>query len=301
MKADPVTLYPAFPYTNYTKVTRADSDSMFAYFQSVKAVRQRNREHDMRFPYNQRALLAGWRALYFNPGEYRDDPQQTREWNRGAYLIEGLGHCDACHSNRNLLSAITQGGHGGGLIPLQNWYALSLTSSRETGVGDWTIGDIIDLLGTGVSARGAVFGPMAAVVYHSLQELTTGDLAAMAVYLKSQSEKREALPAAAGVAGDRTDAWRQGAALYEQHCADCHQPSGTGVPRIYPPLANNDAITTRNPVNAIRMVLNGGFPPSTRGNPVLTACRPLRSSWMTTRLPRSSATSARPGAITRLP
>lgn len=262
-------LYPAFPYTNYTKVTREDSDAIHAYLMSLKPVPRRNTPHDMRFPYNQRELLAAWRALYFTPGVHQDDPKQTKEWNRGAYLVEGLGHCSACHATRNLLGAVSTDDISGGLIPVQNWYAPSLTSSRETGLGDWEIKEIVDLLRTGVSARGAVFGPMAAVVQHSLQELSLVDLTAMATYLKAQNETKAAPPRPAmDVPPAQLEAMmKTGARIYEDRCADCHQPNGEGVPRIYPPLANNEAITMHNPVNPIRMVLNGGFPPSTEGNP----------------------------------
>ena len=262
-------LYPAFPYTNYTKVTRADSDAMYAYFQSVKPVRQANRPHEMGFPFNKRELLAGWRTLYFKPGEYKDDPAQSKEWNRGAYLVEGLGHCNACHSSRNILGAVTKDeDYSGGLIPLQNWYAPSLTSSRETGIGSWEVSEIVDLLRTGVSPRGAVFGPMAAVVYYSLQELTVGDLTAMATYLKSQTEHRPRERPREVRLDARTAAMvSRGATVYRNHCAACHQRNGEGVPRVYPPLAANEAISMRNPINAIRIVLNGGFPPSTEGNP----------------------------------
>ena len=261
-------LYPAFPYTNYTRVTRADSDAMYAYFQSLKPVRQPSRAHDMRFPFNRRELLAGWRALYFERGEHKDDPAQSREWNRGAYLVEGLGHCSACHSSRNVLGAVTRSeDYGGGLIALQNWYAPSLTSP-ETGAASWDINDIVDLLRTGVSARGAVFGPMAAVVYYSLQAVTPEDLTAMAVYIKSQSTKSARVRAPVTEMDARTEGMiKHGAAIYEEHCASCHQRDGTGVARIYPPLARNEAISMRNPINAIRLVLNGGFPPSTAGNP----------------------------------
>jgi mono/diheme cytochrome c family protein len=262
-------LYPAFPYTNYTKVTRADSDAMYAFFMALPPVNRPNQAHDMRFPYNQRQLLLGWRTLYFKAGEFQPNPQQSAEWNRGAYLVEGLGHCNACHGSRNILGAVKDDDIGGGLIPVQNWYAPSLSSARETGVGDWEVRDIVDLLRTGVSPRGAVYGPMSAVVAHSLQNVTIGDLTAMSVYLKSQVQT--AAPAGPGplrtteeqVAG----MLKQGASLYEKHCADCHQADGKGVPRIYPPLANNRSILMPYPINAIRIVLFGGFPPSTEGNP----------------------------------
>jgi mono/diheme cytochrome c family protein len=263
-------LYPAFPYTNYTKVVRADADDLFAYFQSVKPVHKANRKHELSFPYNQRKLLVGWRALYFKAGEYKPDPGQSSEWNRGAYLVEGLGHCDACHSARNMLGAVSRGDViAGGLIPIQNWYAPSLSSSRETGLGDWEVSDVVDLLKTGVSARGAVFGPMSIVVHDSLQHMTVSDLTAMATYLKSQAQEAESPEPPHFVVTDKQAETliAQGVKLYEDRCADCHQRNGEGVPHIYPPLANNESIVMRYPINAIRIVVNGGFPPSTQDNP----------------------------------
>jgi mono/diheme cytochrome c family protein len=235
---------------------------------SIEAVKLKSRPHEMSFPFNQRELLAGWRTLYFKEGEYKDDPKQSKEWNRGAYLVEGLGHCNACHAARNMLGAVSSDDISGGLIPVQNWYAPSLTSNRESGLGDWEVKDIVDLLRTGVSPRGAVFGPMAAVVQHSLQELSLGDLTAMATYLKAQGEKQASEPLLhTGVPAELAGAMmKSGAVVYKDHCEKCHQAKGEGVPRIYPPLAKNASISMRNPVNAIRIVLNGGFPPSTEGN-----------------------------------
>jgi len=263
-------LYPAFPYTNYTKVKRADADDLFAYLRSLKPIRQPRRAHALQFPYNERKLLIGWRALYFHPGEYEDDPAQSKEWNRGAYLVQGLGHCDACHSTRNIMGAVPDKKEiAGGLIPVQNWYAPSLTSNRETGLGDWEVDDVVDLLKSGVSERGAVFGPMATVVVNSLQHLTRPDLRAMVTYLKSQTQHDEPdEPSQFKVSGAQAEAMmKQGAKLYEKRCADCHRRRGEGVPRIYPPLTNNEAILMRYPINAIRIVVNGGFPPSTQENP----------------------------------
>jgi len=267
---DGTLLYPAFPYTNYTLVNRADADDLFAYLQSVDPVSKSNRTHELAFPYNERKLLVAWRALYFKPGEFHDDPSQGTQWNRGAYLVGGLGHCNACHSARNMLGAVADKGEiAGGLIPVQNWYAPSLTSNRETGLGDWDVAEVVDLLKTGVSVRSAVFGPMATVVYHSLQYLTDEDLAAMAGYLKSQVQTHEPPePTQFAVTEKQNAALRaKGAKLYEHRCARCHQRRGEGVPRIYPPLANNQAIAMRYPINAIRIVVNGGFPPVTAGNP----------------------------------
>ena len=263
-------LYPAFPYTNYTKVTHADSDDLFAYLQTVPAVSSPRHPHDLQFPYDQRELLLGWRALYFRQGEFENDSTQTEEWNRGAYLVSGLGHCDACHSFRNALGAVAKDSKtAGGLIPVQNWYAPSLTSSRETGLGDWEVGEVVDLLKTGVSERGAVFGPMATVVQHSLQHLTEADIKAMVIYLKSQTQEDEAPEVTQMTVSARQteELMRKGTKLYEKHCVECHQRNGRGVPRIYPPLVNNEAILMQYPINAIRIVVNGGFPPSTQGNP----------------------------------
>jgi mono/diheme cytochrome c family protein len=150
-----------------------------------------------------------------------------------------------------------------------NWYAPSLTSSRETGLGDWEVKDIVELLRTGVSARGAVFGPMAEVVHDSLQHLAEADLAAMAIYLKSQRDPQpEAKTGPSVLTKKQAEQLAvRGARVYKDRCEQCHQANGAGVHRIYPPLANNEALLMRNPVNAVRMVLNGGFPPSTRGNP----------------------------------
>lgn len=261
-------LYPAFPYPNYTKVSRTDADAMHAFFMSLPAVRQPNRAHQLDFPYNKRVLLAFWRTLYFTPGDYRSEPAQSGQWNRGAYLVQGLGHCAACHTGRDALGGtLASNDLAGGAIPSLGWYAGSLTSHAETGLGDWDVKDIASLLKTGVSRRGAVFGPMAEVVGSSLQHLSDADTLAMATYLKTLA------PSAAPPAGtlaytprDSAAVLRAGAKLYEQHCAACHMEQGEGHGTAYPPLAGNRSLAA-SPVNAIRIVLNGGFPPSTGGNP----------------------------------
>jgi len=159
-------IYPAMPFGSYTKVTREDSDAIFAYLRSVPPVHQPNRPHDLRFPFNNRQLILGWRTLFFHEGEYQPDPTKSAEWNRGAYLVDGLGHCAMCHSPINALGGSSQSkAFEGGLIPMQNWYAPSLTSNKEAGLGEWSIEEIVDLLRNGVSHRGAVYGPMAEVTF----------------------------------------------------------------------------------------------------------------------------------------
>jgi mono/diheme cytochrome c family protein len=294
-------LYPAFPYTAYTKVTRPDADALFAYLRSLPPVRQPNTPHALAFPYNQQLTLAGWRLLYFKPGVQQADAAKDARWNRGAYLVEGLGHCAACHSTRNRLGA-TDSTLGGGLIPTIGWYAPSLTSEAEAGLGKWSEAHIVQLLGTGVAPGASVTGPMAEVVAQSLQFLNQDDLGAMAVYLKS-------LPAAP--AGERPAAPRPseqemqaGAKLFGQHCATCHGERGEGK-GPYPALSGNRALTLAEPVNAIRVVLNGGFAPGTAGNPrpygmppfghalqdaeVATLVTYLRASWGNAAAPVSAA------------
>ncbi|MFK4440035.1 mono/diheme cytochrome c family protein [Caballeronia udeis] len=263
-------LYPAMPFTAYTKVTRADSDAMFAYMRSVPPVNEPSRPHELRFPFNQRNMLIGWRVLFFSEGEFKPDPTKSVEWNRGAYLIEGLGHCSMCHTSINPLGGpVSSAAFGGGLIPLQNWYAPSLTSNKEAGLGDWDIKDINDLLKTGVSQRGAVFGPMAEVVHNSLQYMTDADISAMSTFLKSIPQKGEAPETMQFETSAQfgSELLQQGKKIYTENCAKCHAENGLGKPPAYPPLATNQSIQMQSAVNPIRMVLNGGYPPSTGGNP----------------------------------
>jgi mono/diheme cytochrome c family protein len=263
-------LYPAMPFGSYTKVTRADSDAIFAYLRSIPPVQQQNRPHDLDFPYNNRQLILGWRTLFFTEGEYKPDPSKSEEWNRGAYLVEGLGHCGMCHTAINALGGSSESkAFEGGLIPMQNWYAPSLTSNKEAGLGDWSIADITDLLRNGISNRGVVYGPMAEVTYNSLQYLNAEDIKAMAIYLKSlgQGSPPEAAMTTIPTA-ESSLLLSLGKTVYERECASCHGAAGKGHPPHYPPLAGNPSIEMPSAVNAIRMVLNGGFPPGTAGNPM---------------------------------
>jgi len=273
-------LYPAMPFGSYTKVTRADSNAIFAYLKSIPAVKQENRPQGLNFPYNNRALILGWRTLFFTEGEFKPDPKQSDEWNRGAYLVQGLGHCAMCHTATNALGGSSESqAFEGGLIPMQNWYAPSLTSNKEAGLGDWSIKDITDLLKTGISARGAVYGPMAEVVYNSLQYLNNDDIRAMAVYLKGLGQGSPPQSAASDVPSAESSLLVSlGKATYERHCASCHGADGLGRPPHYPPLAGNQSIQMGSAVNPIRMVLNGGFPPGTAGNPMPYGMPPFAQS-----------------------
>ncbi|MDP3169645.1 MAG: cytochrome c, partial [Polaromonas sp.] len=262
-------LYPAFPYPNYTQVTREDSDALFAYLRSLPVVEQMPTAHTLRFPYDSQAALAVWRALNFKPGVYQPDPQRSAEWNRGAYLVRGLGHCAACHTARNALGASSEAlDLAGGLIPMQNWYAPSLSSPQEAGVGDWDHQHIVDLLKTGVSPRASATGPMAEVVLRSTQYLSDADLGAMAQFLKELAPPAPAaVPDAPAAPAAPAAMLSQGVKLYEKHCAQCHGEQGRGVPGAYPALAGNRAVTMPQTANLVQIVLNGGYAPATAGNP----------------------------------
>jgi mono/diheme cytochrome c family protein len=255
-------LYPAFPYPNYTRITRDDADALHAYFQTVPAASQANQPHQLRFPYNTQIALAAWRALFFKPESFQSNNSQSVEWNRGAYLVQGLGHCSACHSAHNSLGAQAGESLSGGMIPAQGWYAPALNAR-----GDWQKEHLAALLKTGVSPRATVFGPMSEVVKESLQYLSDSDINAIATYLRALPSDATA-PAFERDSGPEAVAFlAAGAKLYEQHCVDCHGASGAGKPPAYPPLAGNRALAMESAVNPIRIVLNGGFAPATAGNP----------------------------------
>jgi len=257
-------LYPAFPYANYSQVSREDADALFAFLQSLPPAAQANRAHELRWPFNTQPALAVWRALYFRPTPFEADATQSADFNRGAYLVRGLGHCAACHSARNALGASSPLDLAGGLIPMQNWYAPSLNSPTEAGVSRWPLQDVVALLGTGTSPSGTVQGPMAEVVLHSTQHLSEADLRAMAVFLQALPERASELERAPHA---RTQLSAEGGKLYGQHCAQCHGEQGEGVPGAYPALAGNRAVTMASPVNLVQVVLYGGYPPATAGNP----------------------------------
>ncbi len=263
-------VYPAMPFASYTKVTREDSDAIYAYLRTVPPVKQINTPHDLTFPFNNRSLILGWRTLFFREGEFKPDPSKSAEWNRGNYLVEGLGHCGMCHTPINALGGSKQSqAFEGGLIPMQNWYAPSLTSNKETGLGDWTIEEIVDYLRRGVSAKGAVYGPMAEVVYNSLQYLNDEDVRAMAVYLKGLAQGAPPEKSSTSLPSAESSLLLSfGKPIYARECASCHGTTGQGMPPDYPPLAGNQSIQMAFAVNPIRMVLNGGYPPGTSGNPM---------------------------------
>ena len=250
-------LYPAFPYDSYTRISAEDAHALFAFLRSLPAVARPNRPHALRFPYDTQLALAVWRALHFRPGRFEPQATQTADWNRGAYLVQGLGHCSACHAGRNVLGATRDAAAlAGGLIPLQNWYG--------PGLGGQPAQPVAALLQHGASDSAALLGPMAEVVLHSTQHLRSGDLLSMAGYLQT-------LPPGAArqaAAEDPTPALLQrGGKIYETRCAHCHGDDGQGRSRAYVPLAGSRAVQREPPANLVQVVLGGAFPASTAGNP----------------------------------
>jgi mono/diheme cytochrome c family protein len=264
-------LYPTFPYTNFTKISRADSDAMFAYLKTIAAVQVANHEHRLKFPYSQRWLLAIWRGLFFTPGVYASDTQHTAEWNRGAYLVQGVAHCSACHESRNALGAVrSKDNPSGGLV--LSWYAPSLSIPEEAGVQTWSEADIAKLLRAGIVTgdhQGYTFGPMAEVVFASLQHTDAMDLRAIAVYLKSfpviaaqtQPGRVGLTPASIPIV------MSNGQQVYKDNCARCHGDQGEGQSTAAPPLKNSRIVSMNHSVNVVRMVLYGGYAPGTELNP----------------------------------
>jgi mono/diheme cytochrome c family protein len=180
--------------------------------------------------------------------------------------VHGLGHCSACHGGRSVFG-VTRGAlaMSGGVSPIDKWYAPSLATSAEAGVAEWETRHIVDLLKTGVSARGSALGPMAEVVFRSTQHLEDADLRAMALYLKSLPQSAAPTPHAAAQPAAAT--LERGRTVYRAQCEACHGAQGEGARGAYPALAGNRSVVMDPPVNVVRAVLSGGFQPATAGNP----------------------------------
>lgn len=261
-------LSPAFPYTNYTLVSRADSDAMFAYLQSLPAIDKPRVAPRLRFPYNTQAALIVWRALFFTPGTYMPVVTRDAQWNRGAYLVEGLGHCNACHTERNALGAIRlRSNYSGGPIPTLGWDALPLNADLPT--DDIEAAELAQLLHAGTAGTRVTSGPMAEVVFHSLQHLRRDDIDAMVIYLRTlpPSTAPSSRPVVRVGDVERKRLQSLGAMVYAQHCQECHGEHGEGQAGRYPSLAGNRLLTSASTTNAIRTVLMGGYGPSTAEHP----------------------------------
>ncbi|HEX4918259.1 MAG TPA: c-type cytochrome [Limnobacter sp.] len=273
-------LYPAFPYTDYTRMPRNEVDDLFAYLKKLQAVEQSTPAPALRFPYNQRNLLWVWRTLYFTPGEFTAAAEQSAMWNRGAYLINGPGHCAACHTPRTRLGGLKAQSHlNGSTIAVLNWFAPALNQHPLHSLGKWTQTEITDYLTSGVNQHAASSGPMAEVVRHSLQHIEKADLLAMAVYLKSLPAEAPEEKATTELANRSLQpAMRKGEQIYNNECAQCHGEDGKGETGKFPALAGNSSVNAPNAINVIRAVLNGGYSPSTYANPHPYGMPPYRTA-----------------------
>jgi mono/diheme cytochrome c family protein len=246
-------LYPAMPYNYYTKMTRDDALAIRAYLDALEPVHNDVIANQLPFPFNIRLSMIGWNALFFKDGPFTPTPGKSDEWNRGAYLVEALGHCGACHTAKNFLGGDkTSGALQGGV--LQGWYSPNLTGDARTGLGDWSVEDVVTYLKSGHSRMTAATGPMAEVVADSTSQLSDTDLSAMATYLKDQASAGTASPTPVA-ADDR--AMRAGQAIYVDNCAACHTNEGAGITTLFPTLKASPIVQAADATSLIRIVLQG--------------------------------------------
>lgn len=259
-------LYPALPYTYYTKVTDGDALAIKAYLNSLQPVNNPVTANQLPFPMNIRYAVTFWNLLYFTAGEFKPDPAKSEIWNRGAYLVDGLGHCGACHTPRGMLggekTAYLQGGETDGFT------APNITSDKRIGLGDWSEDDVVQYLRTGRNAHSAASGPMAEVVELSTQHLTDDDLKAIAVYLKDMKGSGETAPQPLA-ASDAV--MKAGQAIYVDNCSACHTSGGMGADPIFPSLKGNAIVQSKNTATLRHILINGVKAVATHNAPTAPA------------------------------
>jgi thiosulfate dehydrogenase len=267
-------LYPAMPFPSFAKISDADIESLYDYFQhGVAPVKRANRSSDIPFPLSFRFPLVVWDMLV-RRGPFRPNPAEDAQWNRGAYLVQGLGHCGTCHSPRALTlheKALTERDGPAFLsgAVIDGWYAKNLRGDKD-GLGRWSEADIVSFLKTGSTDRTAAFGDMAEVVQHSTQYLTDDDLTAIAHYLKSlpaSKEQPSVSPGAQTASSSTGDHLTRASAAYEEFCVTCHRADGGGVTRIFPALADNDVVETADATSLVHIIVSGGRRPRTADRP----------------------------------
>ncbi|MDE0799485.1 MAG: cytochrome c [Rhodospirillaceae bacterium] len=262
--ADGSNLYPAFPYPSFSKVSVQDLTDLFAFFKTVAPSSDTPPDNDMGFPFNQRSLLGVWNYLFFDGARFEADSTQSENWNRGAYLVEGLGHCGTCHTPRNALGGL-QSDHAlsGGTYndkvegdKIRPWSAVNLTSAAD-GLAAWSEDDIASYLKTGHGGTAGSFGPMNEVITMSSSQLNDGDVRAIALYLKSLAPIERAPQ---HEMGDQD--FRAGELVYTIHCGTCHLPTGLGDPSIGPQLAGSSIVQAEDPASLINVIIYGAETPT---------------------------------------
>ncbi|MDR5822501.1 cytochrome c [Caballeronia sp. LZ043] len=280
LRRDGKGLYPAMPYPAFVKITDDDMRALYAYMmQGVPAVNFKPPETRVPFPFNQRWALRLWRAALAPKERFTPRPDRDADWNRGAYLVQSLGHCGSCHTPRGLgyqergYDESSQAFLSGGLN--DNWFASNLRADPGSGLARITAGDLAAFMKTGHGAGIAAYGSMVETIEDSLQYLTDDDLRAIAVYLKTLPATGAADgvfdPALAQPGRLKTRAPdvppAQGAAVYAGFCAQCHRDDGKGVPQVFPALAGNPSVVGEDTTSLIRLLVEGGNSPATINGP----------------------------------
>jgi mono/diheme cytochrome c family protein len=255
IRKDGAYLYPGLPYPWFTHATRDDVLAIKAFLFLLQPIHAPAKPNKLMFPFTIRAGIAGWNALYFKPGVFKPDASKSADWNRGAYLVEGLGHCSDCHTPKNTAQApIDSEAFAGGKV--DDWFAPNITSDPKEGIGKWSQATIVEYLKKGASpGQGVAFGPMAQTVHDSLSHLTDQDLNAMAAYIKTIPPKQNYKLASLQTEGTQP----AGEQVYLSYCSSCHQPNGHGIAGAIPTLADNGAVTAQGPQDVIRAI-DGGLP-----------------------------------------
>jgi len=244
--------YPAFPYPNFTKLTRDDILSIRAYLATLAPFSNTAPKPELRFPLNFRVLMRAWDYLFFKPGIFEPDQNKSAAWNRGGYLVTGLSHCGACHTPKNVFGADRRGrAFAGG--PVQGWFAPRLDGAARSGLKLWSVDDIVEYLQSGRNAKSHADGLMAEVVVNSTSKMSDGDVRAIAVYLKDLPEG----PAEAQLTAPPESSMKAGGEIYAHACVSCHESDGSGAPRIYPPLPGNALLQSADPASTLRIILDG--------------------------------------------
>jgi len=259
-------LYPAMPYPYYTKLTNDDALAIRAYLNTVPAVHNPVLPDQLPFPVNIRTSMAVWNELFFKPGTFVPVAGKSDEWNRGAYLTEGLGHCGACHTPKNFLGGDENSEKLQGYA-LQGWFAPNITNDDRRGLGGWSVDDIVAYLQTGHNKASAATGLMSETLNLSTSHMRVDDLKAIAVYLKDQpSQQQQSTPTAA-----EQPMPGAGAQIYADECSGCHLPNGKGSAGLFPPLAGSSLVQQIDPMSLLHVVLRGARSTGTAQAPTASA------------------------------
>ncbi len=265
VRKDGADLYPAMPYTSYTKMSDADIAALWAYMRSIPPDSNSPPapEKTLHFPFTIRTGIVAWQAVFFKPGRWQPTPGKSEAWNRGAYLVEGPGHCSVCHSPRNVAFAEEgQNALTGGQI--EAWYAPDIANDKLSNVSKYDVNQLAGFLKTGhMPGNAVVFGPMEEVVHDSLGKLSDGDVHAIALYLKDQTPPQsQGAPSRVSLSPQDLAVGKE---LYENNCGACHQNDGKGLKGQVPALAGNTAVTAPGANNVVMAMLEGFAPQGTYG------------------------------------